>query len=1275
MQDLRAARRVPSVAPGTLSPGEGVPPGPMPLVPTPPPPRVRAVLGREGELASLLARYRAVSEGGAELVVLTGPSGVGKTVLASRFAERMRRNGHTVLEARCEKHRAYAPFASLVQQALDRLAGMGRPVPAAARWLACAEGCCRFWFEHEAHGEEAAPGQARASAQARERRNRFFAAIEQLLRALAAEEPPLLLLHELEEADEATRELLTFLLEGGRDSVQAIGPGWSLPTFFLATAPSLDVLGEGELTRMVALPLRGLDVDGVASLLGSPEVARWVHARTGGTPERVLELLSSGVLAPGALVGATLDTLTPDARGLLEAVAVVERPMPVAWLEELLDVAVESRTVERLVELGLLERTRAPRPGRLALARPALRDRILASTDPAQRRRLHLRCAARFADGSGPAALHALAAGNVERAARLALKEARTLHARHAAAQGAALLERVLGATPSCSAPQRAAIRRSLADLYGAMGHYAAALPHARAAFDERPDAPDATLRLGRLLTLAGHRTEAQETLLAAHALAAREGDLDLKVAAEAELAELHHLMGDHDEARRWVARAERGAAERGLATHELAALNTLGKIALAEGNLPAARSIFSTAAARAADAELPHRAIQGRINEAVALIALGSYDEAEPLLRHAVSEAEEVGAAYRLAIGTHNLALLAHLRRHYREALGFYRRAAAEARVVGNRVLLAQVVANLGELFLSLGDHERARQTLAFAREYGPKGSGVYLYGGRDVNGNHDLLDARIERARGKVEPATAALDRAEGRTGTSAFELGVERARVALIAGKVEDAAAALEALPATTLAKHEVQRLVLATRLAVARGRGMRRAADALLAAADMLTDDQVALDAHLSAAEAYVAEGERSLAAGPLREAWRCEERLTEEVPAECAEAWQRRPERLRLEALGAASTLRPLRRADAEVAHAALRERYPEIVGRSRDVGQLLTTIERVSASSATVLIRGESGTGKELVAEALHRHSPRADRPLVKVNCAALVETLLLSELFGHEKGAFSGASARRKGRFETADGGTLFLDEIGDISPATQVALLRVLQERTFERVGGTTTLSVDVRILAATHQDLEALVAEGRFRQDLYYRLRGIEVRTPPLRGRRVDVPDLVACILRRIARDTEVGPLRCAPEVVAAFRAYAWPGNVRELDNVLRAAAYFADDGVIGMGSLRAVHAPCVDATGPAPLGEAPEVEMADRPVDSFYARVRGGELSLADVKKEIERECIETALGEVSGNISAAARLLGMKRPRLSQLVKEHGLRGATARMKSSRGDEA
>jgi transcriptional regulator with GAF, ATPase, and Fis domain len=356
-----------------------------------------------------------------------------------------------------------------------------------------------------------------------------------------------------------------------------------------------------------------------------------------------------------------------------------------------------------------------------------------------------------------------------------------------------------------------------------------------------------------------------------------------------------------------------------------------------------------------------------------------------------------------------------------------------------------------------------------------------------------------------------------------------------------------------------------------------------------------------------------------------------------------------------------------------------------IVGNDPSIRALLSAVRRVAASDTTVLIHGESGTGKELVAEALHFASDRAQGPLVKVNCAALVETLLLSELFGHEKGAFTGAVARRRGRFELADGGTLFLDEIGDISPRTQVALLRVLQERTFERVGGTTPIRVDVRIVCATHRDLGTMVTRGEFREDLFYRLRGVQLEVPPLRARLGDLGELCAHILKRIASEHDQGARGITRDAIDLLSAHKWPGNIRELENVLRAVALLADgpeitsqdlnehvDVLRGLepptpslgpaSSLRAVPSTSPqntedfeedESTAALPSGEASATAIA-------YGQIRGGGVGLFELKRMIERDCIARALAETRGNITAAAALLGMKRPRLSQLVKHYGL---------------
>ena len=224
--------------------------------------------------------------------------------------------------------------------------------------------------------------------------------------------------------------------------------------------------------------------------------------------------------------------------------------------------------------------------------------------------------------------------------------------------------------------------------------------------------------------------------------------------------------------------------------------------------------------------------------------------------------------------------------------------------------------------------------------------------------------------------------------------------------------------------------------------------------------------------------------------------------------------------------------------------------------------EILTTVSRAAASRATVLIRGESGTGKELVARALHEQSERASGPFVPISCAALSETLLESELFGHEKNAFTGAAAEKKGRFELAHGGTLFLDEIGDISGSVQIKLLRVLQQREFERVGGTKTIKVDVRVVAATNADLEQLIKDGKFREDLYYRLQVIQIVMPPLRKRVEDIPLLAAQFLHKFNAENAAAVESFSPEAMMHLLSYPWPGNVRELENVVERCVVMAD-----------------------------------------------------------------------------------------------------------------
>jgi DNA-binding NtrC family response regulator len=315
----------------------------------------------------------------------------------------------------------------------------------------------------------------------------------------------------------------------------------------------------------------------------------------------------------------------------------------------------------------------------------------------------------------------------------------------------------------------------------------------------------------------------------------------------------------------------------------------------------------------------------------------------------------------------------------------------------------------------------------------------------------------------------------------------------------------------------------------------------------------------------------------------------------------------------------------------------LRERnaFGHVVTEDPKMKEILALVQQVGASRASVLITGESGTGKELIADAIHAASPRADKPLVRLNCAALAEGLLESELFGHERGSFTGAVARREGRFKQADGGTLFLDEVSEIPMGTQVKLLRALQEKSFERVGGNETLKVDVRIIAASNRDLRACIRAGTFREDLFYRLNVVHIDLPPLRDRRGDVPLLASFFLRRYADENGRTIESISADALEAFNAYGWPGNVRELENVIERAVVLCDGPTIEKKHLPASlggEPPESGASGPPPV-----------PGTSIY---------------DLERWAILKTLEACGGSTSKAAMILGISTRKVQYKLHEY-----------------
>jgi transcriptional regulator with GAF, ATPase, and Fis domain/tetratricopeptide (TPR) repeat protein len=814
----------------------------------------------------------------------------------------------------------------------------------------------------------------------------------------------------------------------------------------------------------------------------------------------------------------------------------------------------------------------------------------------------------------------------------------------------------------------------------------------AQAATGLAPHDPQLGLLFGRAAVGLGDLVAARVALERAteHAV-----DDSARAVVAAELAEVAYLGGDLAQAATQANRAV--SLDRTPATR-LKARNTLGKLLLAESKWDEADVHFAEDAWAAAAAGLRTEELRARLNRGIALLSKGFTDEARAIFEAVLAEGERAGDARACAFAVENLAVVATLRHDYAQSLALTERTLKLRERIGDRLKTALALTNLAELRRRLGLLDHAEHAVVFGRRtlgpgMPPAHSAFFsLQAARNALMRGNTVEARREATRALAESEAAGLRNYV----CEAYCIGT---RVALEDGDLTRAAELLDrARTEATTAELRAEAAIVGAMHARACGDEHDALALEALAAARACGKEDLVIEAHTLLAEVHRAASRHETARAHVDSAVSLRDQIASTLPPEVRAAFLSRPDLVALSRLHAilsepmgindvAPSSQPSTRPSSRPPSAMPRE----IVGDDPAVRGLLAAVRKVARSSSTVLVRGESGTGKELVAEAIHRASDRAGGPLVTVNCAALVETLLLSELFGHEKGAFTGAIARRRGRFEMAENGTLFLDEIGDISPRTQVALLRVLQERTFERVGGTTPIRANVRVICATHRDLKAMVERGEFREDLYYRLRGITLEVPPLRARMGDLRSISEHLLTRIAAERSEAKKSLSADALDLLSRHRWPGNVRELENALRAASLFAEGDVItaatlaeNVDDLRGVAqsmrmrtaSPAVQwavaddgAASPARDGNADdETESGEGPLPAdeanatavAYTQVRAGSTSLPDLKRQIERDCIARALAETKGNITRAAALLGMKRPRLSQLVKQYGL---------------
>jgi DNA-binding NtrC family response regulator/tetratricopeptide (TPR) repeat protein len=850
------------------------------------------------------------------------------------------------------------------------------------------------------------------------------------------------------------------------------------------------------------------------------------------------------------------------------------------------------------------------------------------------------------------------------------------------------------------------------------------------------PEEPSTHLVLARAHVQLGDLVAARVCLTRAEATAATKAapDGEFRARIAAERAEISYLGGDLESA---AAQAEQALGLARSASARLAARSTLGKILLARGAWDEADEHFAEDALTAATASDATAELRARLNRGIALLSKGQLEVARGLLERVLEDSTRLQEERARAFALSNLGLVAYRQRDYGAALHYWERTISFPQALRGRLPTALTIGNLADLRLRLGLVDHAEHALGFGRRLfqgstPPRCGALFKW-----------LAAQIALARGDTELARrevegAMIDAQASGDRTYLESASVVAVRVALEDGDLGRGSELLEraeAIAKSPRARAEVA-IVRAASLR-ARGEAALEAATEALDVARAAGEEDLLFEIHTLLAMIHRDAGDLCAAEVFANHAALVRDQVADTLPAAIRAAFLAKPDVVaaaRLQAFLRDATHRPKRPHDgppgAGLLEPAERGRARggpppaddperEIIGDDPQIRSLAIAIGKVGRSNSTVLIRGESGTGKELVASALHRASERAAGPLVSVNCAALVETLLLSELFGHEKGAFTGASSRRRGRFELAEGGTLFLDEIGDISPRTQVALLRVLQEKTFERVGGTAPIRANVRVVCATHRDLRAMVERGEFREDLYYRLRQITLDIPALRARIGDVPKIADHLLRRIAKERRESPKELASDALDLFCRHRWPGNVRELENVLRAVTIFTEGSLIrasdvigNVEDLRIVanaggwsrdpSAPAPASVRPSVLGPAsartavspsgalaaehellrertdehldeasPDSEEGILPTDEAnataiaYCQVRQGTVSLADIKRQIERDCIARALAETRGNITRAAALLGMKRPRLSQLVKQYGLSGAAS----------
>ncbi len=1282
---------------------------------------------RADELARLQVLLDAEHGG---TVLLRGPRGVGKEHLADELTRRAKREaGVVVLEGRAlgAGGASFHPFAEIVRQAMAWAEQVGATEALIDPILFDLEPVLR----HEGAED---PGASRPSL---DQKLRFFEGVRRLLTGVLERARALIVVRELERADSDTLDLALHLAEhlfGDR----ALEPDLRRPGLLALVVRDDGTISErardflattAERRTVETLRLVGLDLDGLRRYVQSDHVLQRLLEASDGLPSELDELIDA---LPGnveELFQRKLEQLTAAERTLLEALATYGQPASPRLLAAAIEhpVPAVAKMLSELRTRRILDRHIAGGEISFGFARRSNLEVTLRATPSEGLARQHSGWARALAGAGGRGGVaqlahHQLRSTEPARGVPLAIRAAETHAVAGAFDAAAQILEE---ARPHAKGDLAVAILERLSELASLRAEPRAAQRYLELWKAAVPEAEQGRvlLREAELLNGTGEYARALEVVEAARSRLASAA-VGPRVSLELAAAEASYQLGQHADAIRAgrAGLALLDADEVGApATLRTSLLNLLGKIALATDDVSGARERFAEMFALATARGLGGETARAHVNLGLAHLREGDVDEAERHLEIAIVEARGLNALEPLAFANLNLGVLAHQKGELGRAIDHYRECRSLFGRLGNRTQLARVLHNLGNLYLIAGDLRRARahndEALRTARALGVERL-IALASG---------LDGVLRAESGDAEGAEIALREAmvhQRRLGAERpLETLVELASIQLRAGELERAEATLAevqaALPEGGPRQLTARLKLVAGRVADARG---APEAEALLRAArdeiEALGERLLLRDAELALGGWLAGRGQRAMARIHLAAARAVQRAVAEELPLELREGFlsaraQAAVEAAigRLETAGRpvtpAAVAAPVFEPSGPEPEAVVVERSPEwtqrygaIIGTSPKLSRVFRILDRVARSDSTVLIAGESGTGKELIAEAIHRNSPRASGPFVKLNCAALVESLLLSELFGHERGSFTGAHQRKTGRFEMAAGGTIFLDEIGDISAKTQVALLRVLQEFEFERVGGGRPIKLEARVVCATNRNLAQMVRDGTFREDLYYRLKGVTVEVPPLRERSEDIPALAEHFLEKYAEESASERRLLSPAARETLVRYRWPGNIRELENVIRSVALFADEAeiqrrdleeyrelfedspsiVAALGDSRSATpslpppppvasvepaertvaatpppfvAPPVRAVTPPPAPAEP-VEAAAPEAVLIEAIFEQG-VPLAELKRRIQDEAIARALRSAKGNITKAAEMLGMKRPRLSQII--------------------